>query len=244
MTLETGIAAYRQEQGGDALVEQYAPLVKRIAHHLLARLPDSVLADDLIQAGMIGLLEAARSYDASKGASFSTFAGIRIRGAMLDDIRRGDWAPRSVHRNARRISDAMRRLESELGRGVRDTEVADSLELELDEYNRIVKDVAHCRLFSFEEITEADDVGDVLPGADDDNPSSRYVERSFRAQLAEAIRQLTDREQLALSLYYDEELNLKEVGAVLEVSESRVSQILSQASLKLRGLLDEWQRKQ
>lgn len=240
MKLEAGIAAYRAERSGDALVEQYAPLVKRIAHHLLARLPESVLADDLIQAGMVGLLEAARSFDPGKGASFSTFAGIRIRGAMLDDLRRGDWSPRSVHRNARRINEAARELESELGRSARESEVAERLGLDLESYGQILRDVASCRLFSVEELTATDD-GDVLTGADSDDPSRRYASGSFQSRLSQAISELPEREQLVLALYYDEELNLKEVGAVLGVSESRVSQILSKTALTLREALVAWQ---
>ena len=239
MSLEPGIAAYRSERSGDALVEQYAPLVKRIAHHLLARLPESVLADDLIQAGMVGLLEAARSFDPGKGASFATFAGIRIRGAMLDDLRRGDWSPRSVHRNARRINEAVRELEAELGRSAREAEIADRLGMAITDYSQVLRDVASCRLFSVDELTAADD-GDVLIGTDSEEPSTHYTRGSFSERLAEAIVALPEREQLVLSLYYDEELNLKEVGAVLGVSESRVSQILSKAALSLREALGAW----
>ena len=115
-----------------AIIEKHTGLVKRIAHHMMARLPASVQIDDLIQSGMIGLLEAARNFDGSKGASFETFAGIRIRGAMLDEIRRGDWAPRSVHRNHRRVLEAIRQVENETGRDAKDVEVAAQLELSLD----------------------------------------------------------------------------------------------------------------
>ena len=124
-------AAYRQQTDKSQLVERHASLVKRIAHHLIARLPASVLVDDLIQSGMIGLLEAARNFDGSKGASFETFAGIRIRGAMLDEIRKGDWTPRSVHRNGRAITEAISQVESETGRDARDSDIADKLNVSL-----------------------------------------------------------------------------------------------------------------
>ncbi|MEX1056294.1 MAG: sigma-70 family RNA polymerase sigma factor, partial [Natronospirillum sp.] len=138
----------------DELVNLHAVLVKRIAHHLMARLPDSVQVDDLIQAGMIGLLEAAKNYDRSKGATFETYAGIRIRGSMLDEVRKGDWVPRSVHRNSRRISEAMREVEMRTGRDAQDQEVADVMGVGLDEFYDLLKDTRNSRLFSYEEMLE------------------------------------------------------------------------------------------
>lgn len=225
----------------EELVREHAVLVKRIAYHLLGRLPDSVQLDDLIQAGMIGLIEAARKYDGGKGASFETYAGIRIRGSMLDEIRRGDWAPRSVHRNSRRISAAIKQIESEKGRDAEDTEVAQLLEMSLEEYHSMLQDSASCRLFSYEEIIEKNGVEyDVFEDEPQANPAAGIERESFQKQLAEAIRTLPEREQLVLSLYYDEELNLKEIGAVLGVSESRVSQLHSQAAHRLRSKLGSW----
>ena len=232
-----GIAAYAASDNKAELVEEYAFLVKRIAHHLIARLPDSVQVDDLVQAGMIGLLEAGAKYERGKGASFETYAGIRIRGAMLDEIRRGDWAPRSVHRNSRRISSAMREVEAQTGREAQDKDVATALGVEISEYYKMLNDTNGARLFSYDEITEAEQpadntrVGRVSEGLEGD---------SFRASLVTAIGQLPEREQLVLSLYYDEELNLKEIGAVLGVSESRVSQIMSKSVLRLRARLQDW----
>lgn len=223
------------------LVREHATLVKRIAHHLLGRLPDSVQLDDLIQSGMIGLIEAARKYDGGKGASFETYAGIRIRGAMLDEIRRGDWAPRSVHRNARRISSAIRQVESEKGRDAEDSEVAAVLGISQDEYHSILQDSASCRLFSFEEVLEKSESGfDVFDDEGLPGPQDGVERDSFQQQLAAAIKTLPEREQLVLALYYDEELNLKEIGAVLGVSESRVSQLHSQAAHRLRTRLSGW----
>jgi len=225
----------------DERVREHATLVKRIAHHLMGRLPDSVQLNDLIQAGMLGLLEAARKYDGEKGASFETYAGIRIRGAMLDEIRRGDWAPRSVHRNSRRISDAIQQIESEKGRDAEDSEVAERLGMSADEYHGVLRDSAGCRLFSYEEMLENNEsCVDAMIDDDDDNPAAGVERGAFQQQLAEAIKGLPEREQLVLALYYDEELNLKEIGAVLGVSESRVCQIHSQAAHRLRSRLGGW----
>lgn len=225
------------------LVDDHAVLVKRIAHHLLARLPDSVQLDDLIQSGMIGLFEAAQNYDNAKGASFETYAGIRIRGSMLDEVRKGDWIPRSVHRNSRRIADAIREIEMREGRDAQDQEVASSLGMSLDDYYALLKDTHGSRLFSFEELMEQGngDLQDYQASHSQTPLPAMDVEHDqLNLHLAEAIKQLPEREQLVLSLYYDEELNLKEIGAVLGVSESRVSQIHSQAALRLRSKLRDW----
>lgn len=230
-----------QVQSSDALIEQYAPLVKRIAYHLLARLPATVQLDDLIQAGMIGLLEASKKYDASKGASFETYAGIRIRGAILDEVRRGDWTPRSVHRNNRRVTDAIKQVESRTGRDATDVEVAKELGVSVDEYHSLLKDTLDSRLFSFEELSTPQDEGPGEPFANDDpGPDQNIEQEAFLKALATAINNLPEREKLVLSLYYDEELNLKEIGQVLGVSESRASQIHSQAALRLRSRLSDW----
>ncbi|HCB42931.1 MAG TPA: RNA polymerase sigma factor FliA [Pseudomonas sp.] len=242
MTAQAGrLNMYTRAQGSaeqqDRLVEQYAPLVKRIAYHLLGRLPSSVQVEDLMQAGMIGLLEASRKFDFGKGASFETYAGIRIRGAMLDEVRKGDWAPRSVHRNTRMVSDAMRAVEARLGRDAKDHEVAAELDMSLEEYYAILSDTAGSKLFSFDDLLESGAPADVQGG---EEPLSGLQDERFRAALVEAIDGLPERERLLLSLYYDEELNLKEIGTVLGVSESRVSQLHSQCAARLRAKLTNW----
>lgn len=228
---------------GDICVEDYAVLVKRIAHHMMARMPASVQVDDLIQAGMIGLLEASQKYDASRGASFETYAGIRIRGAIVDEMRRGDWAPRSVHRNARRVSEAVGAVEARTGRDATDAEIASELGVDIAEYHTMVQDSTSSRLFSLEE-TFQDNEGHITgepESTDSPNPEESVQQDALRAALAAAIDQLPERERMVLSLYYDEELNLKEIGMVLGVSESRVSQIHSQAAMRLRARLADWQ---
>ncbi len=225
----------------EAIIKEHSVLVKRIAHHLLGRLPDHIQVDDLIQSGMVGLLEAAQKYEDTKGASFSTYAGIRIRGAMLDDIRRGDWAPRSVHRNGRKVSDAIKQVENHKGSDAQDSEIIEYLGISAEEYHQILSDTNSCRLFSFEELLEQQNgEPDLLTEGDAPNPLASVERSAFQQVLAQSIKTLPEREQLVLSLYYDEELNLKEIGEVLKVSESRVSQLHSQAALRLRKKLQDW----
>ena len=219
------------------VVKSHAPLVRRIALQLAAKLPASVQIDDLIQAGMIGLLEASRSYDADQGASFETYASIRIRGSMIDEIRRGDWVPRSVHRRAREAASAIREIEQASGRAASAQEVAAKLELSIDEYMRLLEDAARGQVLSLD--SHVEDHGEVEPvnRGGGPTPQDTLVRGEFGRELVNAIGHLPEREQLVLSLYYEQELNLKEIGAVLGVSESRVCQIHGQAVVRLRGRL-------
>ncbi|MDP0562762.1 MAG: RNA polymerase sigma factor FliA [Candidatus Endonucleobacter sp. (ex Gigantidas childressi)] len=223
----------------DELIEAHRPLVRRIANHLGARMPASVQTDDLVQSGMIGLLEAAKKYDATKGASFETFASIRIRGAMLDEIRKGDWGPRSVYRNSRRINEAVHTVEAKLGRDARDSEVAAELNIKIDDYYATLRDLRGCRLFSFEELFDSEE-SRMQARSGDVGPQAHIYELKFKNALIDAIDKLPEREKIVLTLYYNEEMNLKEIGKVLGVSESRVSQIHSQAAVILRSKLQSW----
>jgi RNA polymerase sigma factor for flagellar operon FliA len=229
----------------NARIEEFAPLVKRIAYHMMMRMPASVQVDDLIQAGMIGLIEAAQKYDSSKGASFETYAGIRIRGAIVDEMRRGDWAPRSVHRNSRRIAQAIKAVESRIGRDAQDAEVAAELGVPLAEYFSMLQDSNSSRLYSYEETFGEEDSN--IDASETSNafasPFEGLQREALKNALAAAIGQLPERERMVLALYYNEELNLKEIGLVLGVSESRVSQIHSQAAARLKSRLGGWSSK-
>lgn len=231
------IAAYSRvsEQSDTALIKAHAALVKRIAYHLLARLPRNVLLDDLLQAGMLGLLDALRHFDGNKGASFETYASIRIRGQMIDELRRNDWVPRQVHKNARTIAEVVNKLENQLGREAKDSEIAQEMQLGLEEYHAILMESVGAQVIGFED----------LPGGEDylkaenpiQTPQDEVMDERFSAHLAQIIETLPEREQLVLSLYYEQSLNLKEIGEVLGVSESRVSQLHTQATLRIRARL-------
>lgn len=238
--MNSKLAAYGGTDQLSQLVEQYSSLVKRIAYHLIARLPASVQVDDLVQSGMIGLIEAAKNFDGTKGASFETFAGIRIRGAMLDEMRRGDWTPRSVHRNARLIAETIASLEAELGRNVKDTDVAEKLGVSLDEYHQMLNDVSSGRLIGIEDIGVPEDILVTKEDKDTDYLYEKHENEAFHQSLVSNIKTLPEREALVLSLYYNDELNLKEIGLVINVSESRVSQIHSQALLRLKSKMQDW----
>ena len=223
-------ATYSMQQGGD-LVSLHLPLVKRIANHLAVKLPPHIEIDDLIQVGLIGLLKAKEDYQADSGATFSTYATIRIRGAMMDELRARDWLPRSVQKNLGRVATAMRGAEQRLGRAPTDSEVASELGVSLNEYQEILGDVSFARLTPVEDIDTV--AGDMEP--------DREVTESLRATaLSDAIKELPEKEQLMMSMYYVDNLNLKEIGLVLEVSESRVSQIHGQAIARLKSTLRDW----
>jgi RNA polymerase sigma factor for flagellar operon FliA len=225
----------------DAMVLQHADLVKRIAYHLAGRLPPQVEVEDLIQAGMIGLLEAARHYSTGRGASFETYAGIRIRGAMLDALRKLDWAPRSVHRKAREAAAVMREIEAELGAEASDADVASRMGITLTDYHRIVQDALGCQLLRLNDSEDGEtSTLDQLPDSGE-TPLEAALAMSMRKAVIEQIDKLPERERLVLSLYYEQELNLKEIGVVLKVTESRVCQLHGQALLRLRSRLGEWQ---
>lgn len=223
----------------EEMVTDHINLVKRIAHHLAARLPATIEIDDLLQAGMIGLLEAANNFDASRGASFDTYAGIRIRGAMLDEVRKLDWTPRSVHKKHRMVAQAIRSIESETGRPAEGQEIAKYLEISIDEYHAILQDSAGCRLFSLDETLDETTPAKEMPSANTATPDQELFQSQFRQELADAIQLLPDRERMVLSLYYERELNLKEIGEVLGVSESRICQIHGQALIRLRSAFKE-----
>ena len=229
-----------QSASDDALISKHANLVKRIAFHLINRLPPSVQAEDLIQAGMIGLLEASKHYNPSQGASFDTYAGIRIRGAMLDEIRRSDWTPRSVHRKSREASEAISSLEQETGREAKDTEVAKYMGITLSEYHQILYESTTARVFSFDQPEDNEGEYTQFPDKPDQQPQHVMDNQTFNKQLAEVIANLPKRESMVMSFYYTDELNLREIGNILGVSESRVCQIHGQALIRMKARLEMW----
>ncbi|MFT7287560.1 MAG: RNA polymerase sigma factor for flagellar operon FliA [Halieaceae bacterium] len=221
----------------DQMVREYLPLVKKIALRLVAKLPSDFELDDLMQVGLMGLLKARESYDAAQGASFSTYAGIRIKGAMLDEVRSSDWLPRSVQSNLSKVSGAIQRLEPRLGRPAQDREIAAELDLELADYQRLAGKLACARMTSLE-VQESAGLESVALA----DPFENVGDDAFREALMEAVANLPQGESLMMSLYYSEELNLREIGLVLGVSESRVSQLHGQALARLRASLRSWVR--
>jgi RNA polymerase sigma factor for flagellar operon FliA len=222
-------------------LHDYAPLVKRIAYQLAARLPASVQVDDLMQAGMLGLLDALQNFDEHQGAQFETYASQRIRGAMLDELREIDWAPRSVRKNAREIEQTISTLQQKLGRAPMEQEIADAMGVTLAEYQSMLADVRGHMLLYYEDFhdEEGDPVELNLPDSRA-TPFEALHDAGLRSALIRAIEALPEREKMVMAMYYQEDLNLKEIGAVLGVSESRVCQIHTQAVMRLRSMLKDW----
>ncbi len=222
----------------DQLAKHYAPLVKRIAYHLMAKLPASVQVEDIIQNGMLGLLDAMSRYEEGLGAQFETYAVQRIRGAMLDGLRENDWLPRSLRRDMRRIETAIHTLEQQKGRQPTEGELAESLGMPLPEYQKMLQEARGYQLVYFEDFTDGDD-DDYLDrhsvGTEDLDPLERLLDKNMRDVLVRAIGDLPDREKTVMGLYYEEDLNLREIGEILGVSESRVCQLHSQAIARLRS---------
>jgi RNA polymerase sigma factor for flagellar operon FliA len=238
-------AEYRsvQRQAANDVVARHSELVARIAHHLITRLPASVDVNDLMQSGMIGLIEASRSFDASQGASFETYASIRIRGAMLDELRKGDWVPRSVHRHLRAATEATRSVEQKNGRAAKSTEVAAAMNMPVEDFDRLIADAVRGHVLSLDAHTDNEDEAPLKLAQHSSSPAEYLDDSEFRHELVAAIENLPEREKLVLSLYYEQELNLREIGAVLDVSESRVCQIHAQALVRVRSRLGDWTRK-
>ncbi|BCM25446.1 RNA polymerase sigma factor FliA [Methyloradius palustris] len=226
----------------DELLNQHAGLVKKLAYQLKAKLPPSVELDDLIQAGMMGLLDAVNRYEDTHGAQFETYAAQRIRGAMIDELRSADWLPRSVRKNMRDVEAAIHQLEQQLGRPPTEGEVAKKLDLGLEEYYDMLGDCSGHQLLHYEDFGESDNSDHFLDRFVQDNsgdPMQGLLSDNFRTALIEAIQGLPEREKILMGLYYEQELNLKEIGAVMNVSESRVCQLHSQAIARLRANMKE-----
>ncbi len=222
----------------DALFHQHVPLVRRIAHHMIAKLPPNVELDDLIQVGMIGLNDALSRYEVTQGVQFETFATQRIRGAMLDELREGDWMSRSSRKSQKEIEHALRRLEQKLGRSPIESEIAAELGMSLADYQSLLSKVRGTQLVYLEDFHHGDDDDEGFldrhvadEGAD---PMSMLRDQRLKSSLVAAIQALPEREQYIMGMYYEHDMNLKEIAAVLGVTESRVCQLHSQAIARLR----------
>ncbi|HXC38788.1 MAG TPA: RNA polymerase sigma factor FliA [Burkholderiales bacterium] len=223
-------------------VRRYSPLVKRMAHHLLSRLPPSVQLDDMIQAGMIGLMEAASRYRDDQGAQFETFAARRIHGAMLDELRQNDWLPRGMRKAQRKIESALTSLEQRLGRPPAEPEVAAEMKLSLKDYQALLQEAHGSQLFYYDDFAGGDDEHFLDRNKVEGQPDPQQLlhDARFRKSLIKAIEDLPEREKLLMGLYYEQELNFREIGEVLGVTESRVCQLHAQAVTRLRGKLKDW----
>lgn len=223
----------------EQLVQRFVPLVKRIAYHLMARLPASVQFEDLVQNGMLGLLDAMDRYETGFGAQFETYATQRIRGAMLDGLRENDWLPRNLRRELRRIEAAINQLEHEHGRAPSERELAEALGMSLADYQKTLHDARGHQLVYFDDFSSDGDE-DFLERHFTDNsadPASIFEDKNVKELLVKAIGRLPEREKLMMALYYEQELNLREIGEVMGVTESRVCQLHSQAIARLRSQL-------
>jgi RNA polymerase sigma factor for flagellar operon FliA len=226
----------------NAFIEAHLPLVKRIAYHLVSRLPASVEIDDLIQAGLIGLLDAVERFDDKQGAHFDTYATQRIRGAMLDELRDSDWASRTLRKASRQIESAINSLQQRLQRPPTEQEIAGQLGLDIQAYFQLLCDTQGAQLVYYEDLFSSDNddflerfVGDLAAG-----PFEVLSSQNFKKALTKAIVELPEREKILMGMYYEQDMNFKEIGSILGVSESRICQLHSQAIARLRGFLRDW----
>lgn len=242
------VKRYKQDTHGvdgklrDQLIMDYAPLIRFVAQRIAARLPSNIEIDDLMSAGVIGLMDAIDKYDPSRDNKFKTYAEFRIRGAILDELRSQDWVPRSVRDKAKRIEKTYAELEQRLGRSVSDEELSKELGVTLEEYYETVAKVKAVTLLSIDEASgpnnhERKSLLDSLENTASKNPFLQLKSKGIRDILIKNIEDLPEKQKLVLSLYYYEDLNLKEIGRVLDVTESRVSQLHTQAVMRLRQKL-------
>lgn len=218
-------------------LREHSHLVKRLAHQLMAKLPYSVQIDDILQAGMMGLLDAASRYNEFHGAQFETYATQRIRGAMLDELREADWLPRALRRDMRRIETSVSRMQQKLGRPPSESEIAADMGIPLAEYQQLLQSSRGAQLVYFEDFhtEDQDDFFERFDHSDNISPLDLLEDDRFKAELVRAIENLPERERLLMGMLYEQEMNLREIGEVLGVGESRVSQLHSQAVARLRS---------
>ncbi|MBA3591469.1 RNA polymerase sigma factor FliA [Methylibium sp.] len=224
----------------NAMLKQYSPLVRRLAHQMIAKLPANVEIDDLIQVGMIGLADASTRFDAAQGVQFETFATQRIRGAMLDELRGADWMSRGSRKQQREIEVAVRKLEQAHGRAPAESDIAREMGITLPAYQELLGKVRGTQLVYLEDMSGDDGDHDFLDrhvADENENPLGMLQDRRMREALIAAIKLLPEREQFVMSMYYEQDMNLKEIAAVIGVTESRVCQLHSQSIARLRARL-------
>jgi RNA polymerase sigma factor for flagellar operon FliA len=223
----------------DKLIMEYAPLIRFIAQKIAIRLPSNIELDDLISSGVIGLMDALEKYDPTRDNTFKTYAEFRIRGAILDELRAQDWVPRSVRDKAKLVDRTIVKLESELGKTPTDEEVAQRLNVSMEEFHDLVNQVRPVSLLSIDDLAtfsngDKKSILGLLESCKLTNPLNSLNLKTVKDVVTKAIEELPEKQRLVLSLYYYEDLNLKEIGKVLRVTESRVSQLHAQAVSKLR----------
>lgn len=230
------------EQVRETLLVKYLPLVKYVANKMMYTLPSSVEYDDLMSAGIVGLIGAFERFNPDHGVKFETFVLPRIKGAILDELRTMDWAPRSLRSKARLVERAGEQLEKELGRAVSDFEIANQLQMDISEYDGVLRDLTMASLLSLdgtlgEDSENLTSMYDLLENVQSENPCQSLESEEIKGLLIEAIENLNEQEKIVMALYYYEELTLREIGQVLKITESRVSQIHSKAIKTLKDAL-------
>lgn len=237
-------ATGRREADPEELLHQYIPMVKRLAHHMMGRLPPSVEEDDIVQAGMMGLLDAIGRYDANQAGQFEAYCIQRIRGSMIDELRHADWMPRTARQNHRKIEATINRLQHQLGRPPREGEIAAAMEMSLDAYQNALFESRGHQLLYFEDFGEVDDEDSYLDkqsASEDFEPLPQLLDEGLKRAIVDGIVALPEREQQLMSMYYEQEMTLKEIAEVFGVTESRISQLHSQAISRIRARLKEGQ---
>ncbi|MRI33913.1 RNA polymerase sigma factor FliA [Endozoicomonas sp. OPT23] len=229
--------APRSNKQRDQLVMEHAAMVKRVAVHLADRLDGAVETDDLIQTGLIGLLEAAERYEPVEGVPFEAYALSRVRGAMMDSLRRNDWCPRNIRKQGRMLRESRRELQQLLGREPHDREVAEQVDMSIDDYQHVISALDRVGVISLDLLREK---GDSCLPLEGDISSQPVMKQRLQKAFSTALKQLPEREQIIMALYYDEEMNQKEIARVLDLTEARISQLRSKAVKTLRGMLSEW----
>lgn len=228
----------------NALIEKYLPLVSSIAARLAMTLPEHVGQDDLYSAGLVGLLQALRNYDPTCGASFETYARTRVRGAMLDELRKMDWVPRTVHEKARKIQTVMAQLEQKLGRAPTETQMAKALNLSMSEYGKLLNEIRPAAFVCLDTVSSEDDTGElheVVANSAEESPLEKISQRELKQVILGRLKELPAMQRKVLALYYGEELHLREIAEVVGLTESRICQIHAQAILSIRAYLQRFE---